>query len=133
MKKVRYRPAETLGPVATTAQIQVLRQALQAGQVSIERTANRYLTRVWHMSTDQFLDAVRSHLHEGCRFFQKCKKGTSELLPNKLEASIWIREPDEDDDHDDGTVYVEFILRNQDVVIIFDAHEHEAGIQRLPP
>jgi len=55
------------------------------------------------------------------------------LLPNALEASIWIRVPDDDDDYDDGTVYVELIIRRDEVILIFDAHEHEEGKLRLPP
>jgi hypothetical protein len=53
-------------------------------------------------------------------------------LENKLQASVAIREPDDANDFDDGTVYVEFIITETDFILIFDTHEHEAGIARLP-
>lgn len=133
MKKVRYRTERSLGPLATPEQLVIVNEAFQAGRVRIDGKANRHLNGVWFMSPDQFVDAIRSHLRMGCRLFRKFEKGTSVLLPNALEASIWIRVPDDDDDYDDGTVYVELIIRRDEVILIFDAHEHEEGKLRLPP
>lgn len=94
--------------------------------------ALRYLTGVWRMTPDCFLDAIRSHLHDGCRLFRKFANDGTGLLPDRVEGSVWIREPDNEDDYDDGTVYVELIIRGDQIVLIFDAHEHEEGKPRLP-
>jgi hypothetical protein len=83
------------------------------------------LTGVWHISPDAFVDAIRDHLNSGGRVFRKKERGGNRLLPNKVDASVWIREPDEDDDYDDGTVYVEFTITETEVVLICDAHNHE--------
>ena len=132
VKKVRYRTKESLGPPATPHQLEIITSAFREGRVKIGGKALRYVTGVWLISVDKFVNALCDHLHSGCRFFRKYKIGTSELLPDKLEASVWIREPDEEDDFDDGTVYVELVIRGEEVILIFDAHEHEAGMLRLP-
>ena len=132
MKKVRYRSEDSLGPSATPDQLAIITSALREGRVKVGGKALRYVTGVWLISVDRFVDALREHLHSGWRFYRKYKTGTSELLPDKVEASVWLREPDEDDDFDDGTVYVELIISCDEVILIFDAHKHEAGMLRLP-
>ena len=87
--------------------------------------ALNYLTGCWHMSPDTFVAAILDHLETGGRVFRKFEQTGARLLPNKFQASVWIREPDDDDDYDDGTVYVEIILTETEVILICNAHEHE--------
>ena len=84
------------------------------------------------MSVDAFIKAILDHLETGGRVFRKLEQNGGRILPNKLQASVWIREPNDDDDYDDGTVYVEFIIAENEVILICNTHEHEAGILRLP-
>jgi hypothetical protein len=121
-----------LPPLASDAQRSVLLDALQNGRVKVMGKAFRCLTGQWRMTTDNFVDAIHRHLKSGGRVFQKFGQGDVGLLANKLQASVWIRDPEIDDEYDDGTVYVELVITADEVILIFNAHEHEAGIRRLP-
>jgi hypothetical protein len=77
------------------------------------------------MSPDAFIEAILEHLVNGGRVFRKYEQAGARLLPNKFQASVWIRDPDDDNDYDDGTVYVELVVMEGDVILICDAHEHE--------
>lgn len=84
-----------------------------------------WLTGCFKITSASFVQAIREHLETDGRVFCKRERNSGRLLPNKLQASVWIREPDDDNDYDDGTVYVEFILTPAGVVLIYDAHAHE--------
>ncbi len=131
MKKCRYFPSDSQ-PLATADQMNILITAVREGKVKVAGTALRHLTGVWFMTTDEFIRAIRDHLEGGCKVFRKYERGSSVLLPNKLEASVWIREPDDENDYDDGTVYVEIVIQRQQVILICDSHEHERDMRRLP-
>jgi hypothetical protein len=132
VKKCRYLSSDSFGPLAKTEQREILVAACNEGRIQLGGKAMRHLTYVWNMQPDVFVQAALDHLNAGCLVVQKREKNSDKLLLNKLEASVWIREPDEDDAYDDGTVYVEFIIRNNSVVLIFDSHEHDRDIRRLP-
>lgn len=87
--------------------------------------ALRWLTGCWNMSPDAFIEAILEHLETGGRVFRKHEQAGARLLPSNFQASVSIRDPDEDDGYDDGTVYVEFIVGETEVISICDAHEHE--------
>jgi hypothetical protein len=110
----------------------VLLRAVREGRVKVAGRALRWLTGCWNVSVDAFIRAILVHLETGGRVFRKFEQSGARLLPNKLQASIWIREPNDVDDFDDGTVYVELIITENEVILICNAHEHEAGIRRLP-
>jgi hypothetical protein len=86
------------------------------------------------MSPDAFIEAILEHLETGGRVFRKHQQAGARLLPDKFQASVWIRDPDDDNDYDDGTIYVEMIVTETDAVLICDTHEHENGGRnpRLP-
>jgi hypothetical protein len=134
VKKCRYIPESDLPPLADPETVGVILAAFRDGRVQVRGGALGWLTGVWNMSVDAFVEAILNHLETDGRIFQKFEKVGSRILRNKYQASVWIREPEDDDDYDDGTVYVELILRNDEVILICNTHEHEnAGRnQRLP-
>jgi hypothetical protein len=132
LKKCRYLPQADLPPIASPEQTGVLLNAFREGRVKIFGRALNRLTGFWYMSTDAFIDAILDHLETGGRVFRKYEHAGARILPNKFQASVWIREPEDDDDYDDGTVYVELIVTENEVILICNTHEHEAGIRRLP-
>jgi hypothetical protein len=99
--------------------------AFREGRVKILGRALNCLTGCWKMSPDAFVEAILSHLETGGRVFRKFEQAGARLLQDKFQASIWIREPDDNDDYDDGTVYVELILTGNEVILICNTHEHE--------
>lgn len=113
-------------------QVSALLNAVHAGRVKVAGRALRVLTGCWNMSADVFVRAILEHLESGSRVFLKYERASARLLPSTFQASVCIREPEDDDDYDDGTVYVELIIIETEVVLICNTHEHEAGIRRLP-
>ena len=101
------------------------------GRVKVLNCALRCLTGYWHISVDAFVEAILEHLQTGGRVFRKYEKVGARLLPDKYQASVWIREPDDADDYDDGTVYVELIVTDNEVILICNTHEHENGGRNL--
>lgn len=110
----------------------ILRSAFREGRVKVLGRALNWMTGVWNVSVDAFIKDIFDHLETGGRIFRKLEQNSARLLPNKFQASVWIREPNDDDDYDDGTVYVELIITENEVILICNTHEHEAGIRRLP-
>jgi hypothetical protein len=92
------------------------------------------LTGCWNISVDGFIEAILDHLETGGRVFRKYEQVGARFLPDRYQASVWIREPEDDDDYDDGTVYVELIVTHNEVILICNTHEHENGGRnvRLP-
>jgi len=125
MKKCRYIPEASLPPSASPEQREILLKAFRHGRVRVTGKAMNSLTGVWQMSPDVFVNAILGHLESGRRVFQKCEKAGLRVLPNKFQASVWISEPDDDNDYDDGTVYVELIVTETEEIFICNAHEHE--------
>lgn len=119
-------------PVASPEQMALLLSAFREGRVKVLGRALNWLTGCWSVSVDAFIRAILDHLETGGRVFRKPEQNSGRFLSNKLQASVWIREPNDDDDYDDGTVYVEFIITEDEAVLICNTHEHEAGIHRLP-
>ena len=103
----------------------VLVSAFSEGRVKVLARALNRLTGCWYMSPDAFVGAILDHLETSGRVFRKFEQASARLLPNKFQASVWIREPDDDDDYDDGTVYVELIVTETEAILICDTHEHE--------
>ena len=132
VKECRYLPESSLPPSASPEQMAVLLCAFRDGRVKVLGRALNWLTGCWSMSVDAFIRAILDHLETGGRVFRKLEQEGARFLPNKLQASVWIREPNDEDDFDDGTVYVEFIITENEVILICNTHEHEAGIRRLP-
>jgi len=120
--------------MASLEQTDVLLDAFHEGRVKVLGRALHWLTGRWNMSPDAFIEAIIEHLESGGRVFRKHEQAGARLLPNNLQASVWIRDPDDDNDYDDGTVYVELVVIEADVILIGDAHEHENGGRnpRLP-
>ncbi len=112
-------------PRASPEQMNVLLHASREGRVRIMHRALNWLTGSWCMGPDAFVAAILDHLETGGRVFRKVEQAGARLLPDKFQASVWIREPDDDDDYDDGTVYVELIVTETEVILICNAHEHE--------
>ena len=110
----------------------VLLSDFREGRVKVAGRALHWLTGCWSVSVDAFIRAILDHLETGGRVFRKFEQNSARILPNKLQASIWIREPNDGDDYDDGTVYVELIITENEIILICNTHEHEAGIRRLP-
>ena len=120
--------------LADTDTVSVMLDAFREGRVKVFGRALGYLTGVWNISIDAFVKAILDHLETGGRVFRKYEQVSARLLPNKYQASVWIREPDDDDDYDDGTVYVELMVTDTEVILICNTHEHENGGRnaRLP-
>lgn len=125
VKKCRYIPEANLPPIASPEQRSVLLEAFQEGRVKVLRSALNWLTGIWSMSPDAFVAAILDHLETGGRVFRKYERTSGRLLPDKFQASVWIREADDDNEYDDGTVYVELIVTETEVVLICNTHEHE--------
>jgi hypothetical protein len=132
LKKCRYLDEARLPPTASPEQMDILRSAFREGRVKVLGRALNWMTGVWNVSVDAFIKDIFDHLETGGRIFRKLEQNSARLLPNKFQASVWIREPNDDDDYDDGTVYVELIITENEVILICNTHEHEAGIRRLP-
>jgi hypothetical protein len=131
MKKCRYIPESGLPAVADLGTVNVILAAFREGRVRVLNRALGCLTGCWHISVDFFVEAVLYHLETGGRIFRKYEIGGARLLPNKFQASVWIREADDTDDYDDGTVYVELIVTDSEVILICNTHEHENGGRNL--
>ena len=119
-------------PIASPEKIGVLLRAFREGRVKVVGRALNRLTGCWNMSPDAFVESILDHLETGGRVFGKFEQASARLLPTKFQASVWIREPEDDADYDDGTVYVELIVTETELILICNTHEHEAGIRRLP-
>jgi hypothetical protein len=131
MKKCRYIPESGLPPLGDAGTVEVMLAAFREGRVKVLNRAIGCLTGCWHISVDVFVEAILDHLETGGRAFKKYEKAGARLLPNKYQASVWIREPDDDDDYDDGTVYVELLVTDNEVILICNTHEHENGGRNL--
>lgn len=134
MKKCRYIPESGLPPLADSDTVKVMLEAFREGRVKVFGRALGWLTGNWNISVDAFVEAILEHLETSGRVFQKFEKVGARPLPNKYQASVWLREPEDDDDYDDGTVYVELIVTDSEVILICNTHEHENGGRnaRLP-
>ena len=108
--------------------------AFREGRVKVLSRALGCLTGLWNISVDVFVGEILEHLETSGRVFRKHEQGGGRLLPDKYQASVLIREPEDDDDYDDGTVYVELIVTENEVILICNTHEHENGGRnmRLP-
>lgn len=126
--KCRYIPKAELPQTATDEEITTILDALSEGRYRIVSTALRYVVKPWAMTIASFVDAIQAHLESGCRIFRKTVQNPPEntLL---FSANIGL-DPDSDDEDED--VYVEIRLRNYEIVIICDAHNHTRGQPRLP-
>ena len=131
MKKCRYIPETGLPPLADPDTVGVILAAFREGRVKVLTRALGRLTGTWNMSVDTFIEAILNHLETGGRVFRKVENAGARLLPNKYQASVWIREPEADDEYDDGTVYVELIVTDDEVILICNTHEHENGGRNL--
>ena len=92
-------------PIANQESVDVMLAAFREGRVKVFGRALSCLTGIWNISVDAFVEAILDHLETGGRVFRKFEQVGARLLPNKYQASVWIREPEDDDDYDDGTVY----------------------------
>jgi hypothetical protein len=124
LKQCRYIPEADLPPVVTEEQRKDLLGAFREERVKICGQALRWL-QLWQVTVERFVESILAHLENERRVFQKLERGSPRILRNKFQASVWIWEPDDVNDYDDGTVYVEMILSGGAEVLIFDAHEHE--------
>jgi hypothetical protein len=105
--------------------MRVLLCSVREGRVRFSGRAPQMLSGCWYMTPDAFIEATLDHLESGGRVFRKYERAGGRLLPDKFQASILIREPEDDDDYDDGTVYVELIVTKTEVILICNTHEHE--------
>jgi hypothetical protein len=105
--------------------MRVLLCSVREGRIRFSGRAPQMLSGLWQMTPDAFIEAILDHLKSGGRVFRKFEQTGGRILPDKFQASIMIREPEDDDDYDDGTVYVEMIITEREVILIRDTHEHE--------
>ena len=128
MNKCRYIPECELPRNATDGQVDAILAALDQRRYKLVGKAQRQVVGPWGMTAASFIEAIRAHLEEGNRIFQKTVQNPP---PDTLLFSGNIRlDPDSNDEDDD--VYVEIRLTNRTVVILCDAHGHYKWQPRLP-
>ena len=128
MNKCRYIPESELPTTASDEEIDAILAALEARSYKIYGTAQRYVVGPWKMTTAAFVEAIQAHLENGYRIFHK---SVQDPVPDTLlfSANVGLVPDNEDEDED---VYVEIRLKNDTLVILCNAHNHDKWKPRLP-
>lgn len=128
MKSCRYIPESDLPKTASDEEIDAILAALEQRHYKIYGKAHSYVVGPWKMTTVAFVEAIQAHLEASYRLFHKPVQNPppATLL---FSANIGL-DPDSDDEAED--VYVEIRLRNQVLVILCNAHNHDNWKPRLP-
>ncbi len=128
MKKYRYILQSELPRTASGEEVDAILAALEQRRYKIYGKAQSYVAGPWNMTVAAFVEAIRAHLETGYRIFHK---PVQDRPPDTLlfSANIGLHPDSEDEDED---VYVEIRLKNQMLVILCDAHNHDNWKPRLP-